>query len=217
MTEISSPSSALDILDLGLVDYSAAWECQKALVKGRIDGDTLDTLIMCEHPPVITHGRGTPKDVPGLPEVPVFSVERGGELTYHAPGQLVVYPILKLAVGERNLHGYLRRLETVVIETLRSFGLLGMPNPGLTGVWVETTPGESLQKIASIGVAVRHWVTYHGIALNVDLDLTPYQHLNPCGLDGSVMTSLVQQLDRPVTVADVKPLLIEAFKQEFGK
>jgi lipoate-protein ligase B len=142
-------------------------------------------------------------------------VERGGDATYHGPGQLVGYPILALAPGERDLHALLRNLEQALVDTCAAVGAEGAGRkPGWTGVWI----GE--RKVASIGIAVRRWVTFHGFALNVATDLARFRAIHPCGLDAAVMTSLTEALSRPVTLDEVKPLvarhLARALRRDFA-
>jgi lipoate-protein ligase B len=174
------------IIHLGLVDYGEAYAFQRDLVERRGRHEIPDTLVLLEHPPVITVGRGGCGDLPEPEGIPIHHIERGGAATYHGPGQVVAYPILYLPEGERDLHGYLRGLEEGAIRTCADLGVAAGRTTGKTGVWV----GE--KKIASVGVAVSRWVTYHGLALNVDLDLSPFRRFRPCGLDGDVMTSLAE-------------------------
>lgn len=158
---MQEPRRELEVRDLGVISYEAGYQLQKDLVEARRDNQIMDQLVLLEHPPVYTYGRKT--DLPPLVEgADVFEVERGGEVTYHNPGQLVAYPILQLADGERDLHAYLRNLEEVILGVLGDFELKGDRRTGYTGVWVEG----GRKKIASIGIAVRGWVTYHGIAPN---------------------------------------------------
>jgi len=138
-------------------------------------------------------------------DIPVFAIERGGDVTYHGPGQLVAYPVFLLRESERDLHRYLRGLEETVLRTLADFHLAGTRRPGLTGVW--TTDETGPRKLASIGVAVRKWVTLHGLALNVTTDLSRFAAIHPCGLDASVMTSMARELGHPVDFAEVKTAL----------
>ncbi len=197
----------LIVVDLGRLPYAEALERQLELVEKRARGEIPDHLLFVEHPPVVTVGRGGDRgDVVGI-ELPVVEIGRGGEATYHGPGQLVGYPILELAEGERDLHRYLRDLEEVLIRALATFGIVAGRHPPHTGVWVGGT------KLASIGVAVRRWVTYHGFALNVDVDLAPFRTFRPCGLDGTVMSSMTRVLgDRAVDRVEV----IAAVTAEFG-
>lgn len=197
--------------DLGLVEYQEALALQESLVEQRRRGEGQDTLLLLEHPPVFTLGRGGDAGFilnPG--KVPIYRVGRGGQVTFHGPGQLVGYSIVALAKARRDVHAYIRRLESVLIETLASYGLDVRRRDGLTGVW----SGE--HKIASIGVGIRRWVTFHGFALNVDPDLSYFNGIIPCGLHGVRMTSMAQVLGRPVSMDDVKTRLTEIFTQTFG-
>jgi lipoate-protein ligase B len=143
-------------------------------------------------------------------DVPVYRVGRGGDVTFHGPGQLVGYPLIDLTRHGRDVHAYLRGLEAVLIETLAQFGLTAQRAKGLTGVWIEQ------QKIASIGVGVRRWVTCHGFALNVDPDLTYFSHIVPCGLAGVEITSMGEILARSIEMAVVKSLVATIFARYFG-
>ncbi len=174
----------LAVLDLGMCEYQTALALQQDLVDRRARDDTSDVLLLLQHPPVFTMGRGSCAEAPKIDGIAVHAVERGGATTYHGPGQQMAYPILFLEEEERDLHRYLRSLEQGGIDTCRAVGIDAGRNPDHTGIWV----GD--RKIASIGVAVRKWVTYHGLALNVDGDLGPFRKFSPCGLDGRVITSL---------------------------
>jgi lipoyl(octanoyl) transferase len=186
----------LRIEDLGLRPYGEALEIQRELRRRRIAGTLAeDVLLLVEHPPVVTLGRGTRRSslplAPGALEqrgVEVFEVERGGDVTLHAPGQLVGYPILDLRQHRQDLHWYLRSLEDVLIQGLGSLAIEADRNPGRTGVW---TAG---RKIASIGIHVKQWVTLHGFALNVTTDLDPFDLIVPCGIPQVVMTSVAAEL-----------------------
>jgi lipoyl(octanoyl) transferase len=190
------------VLDLGVREYAECWELQKRLVAERQADARPDTLVLVEHPPVITLGRraGARANVRDA-LFPVFEVERGGDVTFHGPGQLVGYPILKLDERERDLHAFLRAIEEALIGVCADVGLVGVRNPGWTGVWI------GAKKVASIGIAVRRWVTLHGFALNVSTDLRQFAAVNPCGLDAAVMTSLSVEAGRAITVEQVKPLV----------
>lgn len=196
-----------------LEPYEAVYARQKQRVEQRLRGEIPDTLMLGEHPPVITLGRGTQvQNLLQVNQIPVVEIERGGDVTYHGPGQLVGYPILQLGPDERDLHRYLRNLEEVLIRVLGHYGLEGSRRPGWTGVWV----GD--RKIASIGVAVRKWVTYHGFALNVTTDLSGFYRINPCGLPPMVMTSLAEQLPhQQIDMADIEALVLQAFQTVFGR
>lgn len=190
------------LLDLGTREYGEVWELQRELVGKRQRDEIPDTLVLVEHPHVITLGRGTHKEnvlAPG--DVPLFEIERGGDVTYHGPGQLVGYPILLLREpGERDLHLYLRNLEEALLRTVGAFGIPGERKDGWTGVWT----GGGTRKLASIGVAVKRWVTLHGFALNVSTELARFAAINPCGLEATVMGSMETILGRAISFEDVK-------------
>ena len=201
----------LHCVDLGLVEYAQALTWQETLVKQRCRGAGEDLLLLLEHLPVFTLGRGgDERHLLNPRQVPVYRVGRGGDVTFHGPGQLVGYPILDLTHHGRDVHAYLRALEAVLIAALAEYSLRARRRAGLTGVWV----GE--EKIASIGVGVRRWVTYHGFALNVNTDLTYFADIVPCGLAGVRMTSIAQLLARPVALAAVKTGVAETFARSFG-
>jgi lipoate-protein ligase B len=207
-------AAALQLLDLGLVEYREAWALQQRLVDERCADARPDTLVLCQHPHVFTLGRraGARRNVIDPGDVPVVEVERGGDVTYHGPGQLVGYPIFKLAPEEQDLHRFLRRLEAALILALgRSVGLAAGRREGATGVWAAG------KKVASLGVAVRNWVTFHGFALNVSTDLAYFGRIVPCGLAPDVMASLERLLGRPVALAEVRDAVIAAVGEVFGR
>lgn len=182
----------IEIVDLHQAEYSAVYQMQLELVeKRKASQEEKDTLLLVEHPAVYTFGRKTKTPIPPLVKDIAFEIERGGEGTYHNPGQLVAYPIVKLKPGEQDLHLHLRRLEQTVINLLLDYSLHGERRPGATGVWIR---GKQ-KKIASVGVAVKSWVTYHGVALNVCNDLSGFSKINPCGFEAGVMTSLEKELE----------------------
>jgi lipoyl(octanoyl) transferase len=185
----------LEIARMGTVEYAAALALQDALVAARRDDLIGDTLLLLEHPHVFTLGRGADPRylLEARPGVPVFRVSRGGQVTYHGPGQLVGYPILKLEGCDRDIHLYLRRIEQTMIDALAELGIAAERRIGLTGVWV----GE--RKIGSIGVGLRRWITLHGFALNVCTDLEYFGAMVPCGIAGVEMTSV----EREIGQADV--------------
>jgi lipoate-protein ligase B len=209
---IESPS-LFQVQDFKLAEYSEVWRYQKELVQRRLAGEIEDTLLLGEHPPVITLGRGSHAENLLNPAIPVVEIERGGDVTYHGPGQLVAYPIFLLLQGRRDLHRYLRDLEEVIILTLKTFEIQGERNPGWTGVWVQNHG--DLFKIASIGVAVKQWVTYHGLALNINTDLAHFRQINPCGLQSQVMTSMAESLQQEISMPEVKRALTEQFQAVF--
>jgi lipoyl(octanoyl) transferase len=187
-------SRRLDVRRLGRVPYAEALKLQRRLADERIAGLIPDTLILLEHPPVVTLGRGTREtSLPVQPEalrargVEVHEIERGGDVTYHGPGQLVGYPILDLQALKPDLHWYLRQLEEALIRALAVFDIPAERNQGYTGVW---TRG---RKIASIGIHVRQWVTWHGFALNVTTDLPAFDLIVPCGIPDVVRPSMAKE------------------------
>ncbi len=182
---------SVDVIEAGLVPYAEALEWQRSLAEARIAGRLPhDVLLLLEHPAVVTLGRTARAGHLLEPHgVPVVAVERGGDVTFHGPGQLVGYPILDLTGYRQDLHWYLRTLEQALIAALAELGIRAERNPGYTGVW---TPGGS-RKIASIGVHVKQWVTWHGFALNVTTDLSHFERIVPCGIPGVVMTSVERE------------------------
>lgn len=211
----------LRVEDLGLRRYGEALEIQRDLRRRRIAGElTEDLLLLVEHPPVVTLGRGTrPASLPigpaelGSRGLEVFEVERGGDVTLHAPGQLVGYPILDLRRHREDLHWYLRSLEEVLIRALGPLGIEADRTPGRTGVW---TAG---RKLASIGIHVKQWVTLHGFALNVTTDLDLFDLIVPCGIPQVVMTSVAAELLREGDerlMPEVRERVVGAFCEVFG-
>jgi len=204
------------LADLGLVDYREAWDLQRSVAAAVASGGLPDTVLMLEHPPTITLGRRTEEGEVHVPEgadVDVVEVDRGGKSTYHAPGQLVCYPILDLARHGEDVKKYCRDLEDSIAQTLAAFGLESTRFEGLTGVWLDSPP----RKIASIGIHLTKWISTHGYALNVDLDPTPFtQWITACGLDGYAFTSMARELGRPLTVDQVLPAATQALADVFG-
>jgi lipoyl(octanoyl) transferase len=203
------------LIDLGTVPYLEAWERQRAIASAVQRGDAPDTVILLEHPPVITLGRRTEEGelhVPPGADVEIVETDRGGKSTYHGPGQLVCYPILDLTRHGQDVKKYCRDLEKAVIRTLRAVGVDATRIDGLTGIWVERPP----RKIASIGVHISKWVTTHGYALNVDLDLAPFtEWITACGLQDASFTTIAHELGRPVSVDEVRPHAAAAFAEVF--
>jgi len=200
--------NAPEIRDLGRVPYAEALSLQRSLVDERADGRRGDIVLVCEHEPVITVGRRGPGGGTFRPPrgIAVVEVERGGEATYHGPGQAVVYPIVLLPEGRRDLHAFLRGLEEATIETLAGFGVAGERVAGKTGVWI----AGGGKKVASIGVAVRRWVTYHGVALNVAADLSGFAGFAPCGLPPEIMANVGPSLPRGIGRSEVAARLAAA-------
>lgn len=204
---------------LGVVSYAQALDLQREIARQRIDGVIPeDVLILLEHPPVVTLGRSSKeKHLLASPEllrlrgVELFEVERGGDVTFHGPGQLVGYPIIDLKRHKQDLHWYLRQVEEVLIVALAELGIVAERNPGYTGVW---TNG---RKIASIGVHARDWVTWHGFALNVSTDLSFFDLIVPCGIQSVTMTSVGRERgEQNTSVADVASYVARAFARTFG-
>ena len=190
---------------LGRVPYAEALALQEGLRDERLAGRIGDQLLLLEHPDVITFGRGVRENHARMSDeelraagFDVFRTNRGGDVTYHGPGQLVGYPILDLSGHGRDVHEYLRRLEGVLIDTLADFGISGRRREGYAGVWLD-----DVRKIASIGVGVRRWVTMHGFALNVSCDLARFDAITPCGLEGVQMVSMEQVAERPIALDHV--------------
>jgi lipoate-protein ligase B len=204
------------LVNLEVVEYREALALQRALAVAVGEGTIPDTVLLLEHPPTITLGRRSEAGevhVPAGVEVDVVEVDRGGKSTYHAPGQLVCYPILDLTRHGRDVRKYCRDLEEALLATISSFGVSATRIEGLTGVWLESPP----RKIASIGIHLTKWVSTHGYALNVDLDPAPFtEWITACGLDGYRFTSLAAELDRPVSVTDVRPAAAQALADIFG-
>jgi lipoyl(octanoyl) transferase len=181
----------LEVVQAGVVPYADALEWQRALAQARIDGRLPhDVLLLLEHPAVVTLGRNShPDHLISRDGVEVFEIERGGDVTFHGPGQLVGYPIIDLSHHKADLHWYLRTLEQALIDALAELGIAAERNPGYTGVWTR----ERGRKIASIGIHVKQWVTWHGFALNVTTDLSQFERIVPCGIPGVEMTSVERE------------------------
>ncbi len=202
----------------GRIGYQEAQQLQATLVERRRSGEIPDTLLLLEHPHVITLGSGgqsehvlLSRDELAARRIGIFETGRGGDVTYHGPGQLVGYPILDLKPDLKDLHAYLRKLEAVLIDALGAFGLQGEREDGATGVWVR---GE---KAGAIGIRVSSgWITSHGFALNADTDLSYFDAIVPCGLHGRRVTSVSSLLNRPVTPAIVAPEVVAAMASQFG-
>lgn len=206
------------IINLGLIDYGKAWDLQHQLWQKRVDGDLPDLLLFLEHPHVLTLGRrGNRTHLLASEEqlvkagVTVFHIERGGDITYHGPGQLVVYPILDLKAYGYRLAQYIQELEEIIIRTLTDFGIQGRRDSLNRGVWVDQ------EKIASVGVAVKRWVSFHGLALNYETDLSYFDLINPCGLQGVKMTSMAKVLGHKVDRNRLYERVHHHFEQVFQR
>jgi len=204
------------LLDLGLKDYQFTLDLQRRLCELRINDSIPDVLLLVEHDHVITCGKSARKEDLLLTEdeqinlgVPVYQVERGGEYTYHGPGQLVGYPIIRLEDDYRHISWYIAQLEEVIMQTLSEFAISSERRTGFPGVWAND------KKIASIGIAIKRWVSYHGFSLNVNTCLTNFQYINPCGLDWTIMTSMEQLMGNTLEMTRVIDVLVNKFSETF--
>lgn len=221
----SSPSTAAQTLlveDWGLIPYGEAWARQKALLAQALQEPEhwQDRLILCEHPPVITLGRNAHAENLLLPEahlrkrgIELYAVERGGDVTYHGPGQIVGYPILRLERFKCDISWYMRSLEEVIIRTLAEYGFSATRISGLTGVWLTPPP----RKITALGVKLTRWVTMHGFAFNVNTDLSGFSLIVPCGIRDKAVTSLAQELGHPLPLPTVKDQVVRHFGEVFER
>ncbi len=207
-----SAQNTLGVARLGTIDYAAALALQERMLAARQQDRIADVLLLLEHPHVYTLGRGASEAflLNRPAEVPLYRVSRGCEVTYHGPGQLVGYPIVKLEGAARDVHAYLRRLEDAMIAALGELGIEAGRRERLTGVWI------GQRKIASIGVGLRRWVTMHGFALNVTTDLGYFERIVPCGIHGCEMTSIAAQGRADVTVGVFAHLVERNFAAVFG-
>lgn len=211
-----STSRIFNYCDLGLIDYQEAWDLQKDIFNRRHHGEIEDTFFLLEHPHTYTLGKVAEKEnlissESQLKElgVSVYEIDRGGDITYHGPGQIVGYPIIKLSDWKEDTHQYLRGLEEVIIRTCAEYGLTAGRNPKYTGVWI----GE--RKIAAIGIKVSRWITMHGFAFNINTDLSYFGGIIPCGIKDKDVTSLQRELDKEINLGEVKNILIEKFAEIF--
>ncbi len=213
-------SEQLSLINLGLIPYDQALDLQHRLVAARKAGRVDDILLLLEHPPVITLGRRADEShIVAAPEVlarlgvTVHRVERGGDVTYHGPGQLVGYPILNLRQHRQDVGWYVHSLEEVLIRALADFGIQGYRVPGLIGVWVKWQGSEA--KIAAIGARIEEWVSYHGFALNVDPDMSHFNLIVPCGIEDKAVVSMRQLLSAQVAMEQVRQQVAARFAEVF--
>lgn len=227
------PLPEVTIINLGLVDYKKAWDIQEKYFKQAIDrkiairnGENLpppsNYLILCEHPNVYTIGKSGKEENLLLSseevkskEASFYKINRGGDITYHGPGQLVVYPILDLDQFFTDIHKYMRFLEQAVINTLLKFGIQSSRIDGMTGVWIDSAL-PSARKICAMGVKSSRWVTMHGIGFNINTNLDFFSHIVPCGIDDKAVTSMQKELGIEVDMQEVENTIIEEFKSLFG-
>lgn len=207
----------LNFCDLGLIDYKESWDLQKEILELRAGGKINDVLFLLEHPHTYTLGKvADKKNLIGSEEyleknkISVYDIDRGGDITYHGPGQIVGYPIIDLQEWEMDTHKYLRGLEEVIIRTCAEYGIEGTRNPKYTGVWIED------RKIAAIGIKVSRWITMHGFAFNINTDLDFFKGIIPCGINDKDVTSVSRETGKKVELDEVKEKLISNFKIIFG-
>ena len=203
------------LIELGHTPYLEAWDLQRSLAAAVAQGAIPDTVVLLEHPPVVTLGRRTDEGelhIPEGAEVEVVETDRGGKSTYHGPGQLVCYPIFDLTRHGEDVKRYCRDLEEALIRTIGAVGVEATRIEGLTGIWLERPP----RKIASIGIHISKWVTTHGYALNVDLDPAPFtEWITACGLEDTAFTTIARELGRPISVDEVRPHAARALQEVF--
>ena len=205
------------VLKMGIVDYGRAHELQKRLLQEHLQDRGSNFLLLLQHNPVITVGRTGSRDniiasesLLSAAEIEVCEIERGGDVTYHGPGQLTGYPIIDLRRFKKDVHWYLRQLEEVIIRVLAGYGITGERVKGYTGVWVGN------EKVAAIGIAVRRWITYHGFAFNIHPDMSHFAMINPCGITDRSVTSLEKLLGYGVDMDEVSDKVASAFEEVFN-
>lgn len=199
-------------IDLGLIDYSEAWELQKKIHQKRVEKRIDDVLLLLEHPHTYTLGKTAHKEhLIGSDEylkeknISVFEIDRGGDITYHGPGQIVGYPVICLSDWKEDSHKYLRALEQVIIDVLAEFEIAAGRNEKYTGVWIDE------RKIAAIGIKISRWVTMHGFAFNIKPDLSLFKGIVPCGISDKDVTSLYQEVKKEISIQNLKTTLLEKF------
>ena len=216
MTDLNK-NRKLNICDLGFIDYKEAWDMQKQILALRSEKKIDDIFLLLEHPNTYTLGKvadrshlvGT-EDYLKDNKISVYDIDRGGDITYHGPGQIVGYPLIDLNDWHLDTHKYLRSLEEVIIKTCAHFGLTGTRDPKYTGVWIEN------RKIAAIGIKVSRWITMHGFAFNVNTDLSLFNGIIPCGIHDKEVTSLNKELNKEFDIQEIKEILFRNFKEVYG-
>ncbi len=216
------PADFVEIIRPGRLSYPEGLTLQEELVRGVQSGLRPEALLLLEHEAVITLGRGArPEHVLcGAAELAARGIAlhesaRGGDVTYHGPGQIVGYPVLDLSRRQRDLHAYIRMLEETLIQTVQELGIRAIRRSGMTGVWVPADGEGPSRKIAAIGVRVQRWVTSHGFALNVDVDLEAFRLIVPCGLHGEAVTSIAREKGQVPPIEEVQTLLEQSFEEVF--
>ena len=206
----------LTFCDLGLIDYKEAWDLQKYTFELRHQKKISDIIFLLEHPHTYTLGKiADEKNLISSREyldnkkISVYNIDRGGDITYHGPGQVVGYPIIDLNEWQNDTHKYLRALEEVIIKTCGHYGIKGTSDPKYTGVWIEN------RKIAAIGIKISRWITMHGFAFNVNTDLSLFNGIIPCGIIDKDVTSLQKELSRSISIPEVKEILLNNFMEVF--
>jgi lipoyl(octanoyl) transferase len=207
----------LKYCDLGLIDYKEAWDLQKHIFELRLQKKINDIILLLEHPHTYTLGKvadgknlTSSKEYLNRKKISVYNIDRGGDITYHGPGQIVGYPIIDLNEWQNDAHKYLRALEEVIIKTCAHYGITAIRDPKYTGVWIEN------RKIAAIGIKISRWITMHGFAFNVNTDLSLFTGIIPCGIVDKEVTSLQKELSMTVPIPEVKEIILRNFKEVFG-
>lgn len=206
----------LNYCNINLIDYKEAWDLQKDVLEARSNNLIDDTFFLLEHYNTYTLGRVADKkhlissdSFLKLNKISVYEIDRGGDITYHGPGQIVGYPVINLSDWQKDTHKYLRALEEVIIKTCDYYGIIAGRNNEYTGVWIEN------RKIAAIGIKVKKWVTMHGFAFNVNTNLSLFNGIIPCGIDDKEVTSLNKELGKKIEIKEVKEILLRNFKEVF--
>lgn len=208
-------SSVLIVRQLGLLDYRDVWLAMSTFTDER-DESTSDELWLVQHPPVFTQGRaGKPEHLLQPGDIPVVQSDRGGQVTYHGPGQLVLYPLLKLKRYELSVRDMVSLLEALVVELLATYGVEAYPKKDAPGVYTDNAAGVA-EKIASVGLRIRRGCSFHGVGINIAMDLSPFERINPCGYQDLRMTQLAQLVDRPPTMAQIETSVIQWFANKLG-
>ncbi len=207
----------LNYIDLGLIDYQQAWDLQKITLEKRKNNEIEDVLYLLEHPHTYTLGKIadknnliSSKEFLEENKIQVYEIDRGGDITYHGPGQIVGYPLIDLTNWQKDTHKYLRALEEVLILTCNDYGIEAVRNPKYTGVWI----GD--RKITAIGIKISHWISMHGFAFNVNTDLNLFNGIIPCGINDKEVTSLQKELKKEIDINEVKEKVVNHFKNVFG-